>query len=293
MSNLKVQKNIVQWMKRQTFVKRAAGECTRFVLHHVGSSGKLGPEVMTVNVGENKQPGEAVNEEDLAGYAMEIEGEASNYAEAIGQTQTFAIAAYFEEDASKALARFAFRINVEEVEDNEELSSEGANPQGIQRQQMRHNEALMKINTGAFGSILNTLQRQNDQLSSMVEKLFNDRVEQIEAVETLISAKHQRDIEVEQQRISGEHKAKMLDNVLALLPAAANKFIGKKLLPETTDVIQMQIVRFMEALTPADAERMIASVAEPEKKVALLELFRLVQERVGAVGGDPANNNAS
>lgn len=288
MSSARINRGIVTWMKKQIFVKRKDGECSRFVLHHVGTNGKLGTEICTINIGEHKEPHTPINEDDIAGYATEIETDANQYAEAIGATQTFAIAAYFEDDPDRAIGRHPFRVNVESPEDNDDVASEPSNLTGLVKQQMRHNEMLMRINTGSMGSMIATLQKQNEQLSTMVTKLFEDRVEQIDAVESLMSGKHQRDLEVEQARLNGVQKSQLFESFLALLPAAANKMIGKRILPETQDVIQLQIVKLMEAMTPEEIEGMLNAINSPEKKIAMIELLKLVQDRVGAIGDEPA-----
>jgi len=279
MATDKLSRNIFQWVKKQCFVERKQGRCTRIVLHHVGTNGKLGAEICTVNVGEHKAPGDMVNEEDCHSYTADVVEDANQYAEGIGATQSFALAAYFEDDPESAVARYAFRINVTPMEEEGDVSSEPANLEGITKQLMRHLEAKERMQIASFGTVLSALQNQNKQLNDLCARLMEERVEQAEAFESLISGKHARDLELQEQETGAKLKERILDNLMALAPAMANKLLGRKILPETTDVTLMQVVKLVEALTPQDLDNVVNSLDGPEKRIAFVELIQAVQLR--------------
>lgn len=268
------------WLRKQLFTERKQGPCVKVVLHHMGTSGKLGPPIVTLNIGEGKVPGEPLNDDDLSIYAGELEEGACDYAEGVGMTQTFICASYYEEDPEQALGRHAFSIKIdrEEEEDTEALS-EPANTAGLVKQQMRHNEGLMRLFVASTGTLMHTLQKQNEMLATQVQKLFDDKVEGLDAMEALVSSKHEREIQLRITDQKAEHKNQILQNLLALLPAVGNKIIGRKILPETTDTIQLQIVRFVEALTQQDAERIFAALNDPQKQIAWSELLGLIAKQ--------------
>lgn len=277
-----IHRSIKQWLSKQILVQHKQGRCVKVILHHVGTSGKLGPEICVVNVGEFKESGHEIDDGDIEQYTGELESEATSYAEGVGTTQTFAIAAYFEEDEERPLARHAFRVAVEGLEGDDDVSSEPANSAGLQKQLMRHLEGKERIQSSMLGSVLHTLQKQNEQLSTMVTRMMESRVEELQAAEELISTKHQRDMELEDQKQTNVHKGQLLDNLLALLPAVANKAMGRKIIPETTDPIQLQLMKLVEALTEKDVEGLLNAVPEPEKKIALIQTLQLVKEAVDA-----------
>lgn len=290
-------KQTYQWVKKQCFLERKQGRCARIVLHHVGTNGKLGPEICTVNVGEHKEAGELVNDDDCHQYTAELIADANQYAEGIGQTQTFALASYFEGDPEAAIARYAFRINIQAIEEDGDISSEPASLEGMTKQLMRHLEAKERMQIASFGTVLSSLQNQNKQLSELCTRMMEERAEQAEAFEQIISAKHERTIELNEQEVTARRKGQIIDNVIALLPPIANKIIGQKILPNTTDVSLLQVVKLAEALTPAEMEGILGAIVGPEKKIAFIELIQSVQlrqaEQATAAAGTEPNQKAS
>lgn len=287
------EKKIASWIKKQLWQERKQGKCTKLVLHHVGTQGRLGPAINTINVGEGK-PVESdgrADEGDIEQYTAEMYENAQTYAEGIGQTQTFALAAYFEEDETAALARFVFRCRVEQEDEDGEVSSEPADMAGHLRQLMRHNEAHMRLNVAAMGQVMNTLTKQNQQLSEMVEKLVEGRFEQIEAVEELMSKKHERALDLKREEQKQVLQTQLADNVMALLPAVANKIVGRKILPEQ-NVIELGIVKWAEALTANEIQTIMGSMS-PEKQIAFGELLQQIASRVGAVGEQAPPNTST
>lgn len=274
----RVLKGIITWVKKQLFVTRKEGRCVRFVLYHATPNAKVGAEVARVNVGENLAQHEGITDDTAESYAEELYREGESYAEGLGETQTFAIAAYFEADEEKAMARTAFRIDVDSEEITGSLSSEPASLAGLVKQQMRHNEALMRICATSFGTAIGTVQKQNDRLSAMLEKLWDEKVTTIETIEEMATAHHTRKIEAMREEGAQKAKEQLMDSVMALLPAVANKMVGKKILPETTDITLMQVVKLVEALTPAEMEAIIATLP-PDKQVTFVEMIKTVQER--------------
>ncbi len=278
----KKHRNILVWIKKQVHTQRKEGPCVRISLYHIPPTGKLGAEINRINMGENVVDGDSLNDSHLEAYAEEFYNEAESYADGIGETQTFCLVSYFEDDTEKGISRHAFRVDIEREDDGNALnavSSEPANMGGMLKQFMRHNETTMRTLVSSFAGSLGTLQKQNDRLSGMVEKLWDDKVSQIDAIEELSSAHHQRQIELKREEKSSEMRSQLAENAMALLPAIANKMIGKKIIPETTDITMMQVVKLAETIDPDELQAILMALKSPEKKIAFVELLKSVAER--------------
>jgi hypothetical protein len=271
-------KKLTEWCRKQIASNRREGKCVRLSLHHVSPMGKATAEIARVGVGDGLPDSELVTDIHADGYARELWQEAENYAEGIGDTQAFVACAYFEADADKVIARHAFRIHVEGEDASGIVDTEPGNLSGMVKQQMRHNEAVMRIMTQSYGAVLGSQNRHIERMSSMLEKLWEDKLSNIEATEELISAHHQRAMEMRQVETTAKIKEDAASSIMTLLPAIANKIIGKKILPETTDVTLQQVVKLAEGLSEEEFTGMLAALP-PAKKIALIELMKTVEDR--------------
>lgn len=183
-------------------------------------------------------------------------------------------------EGERALERCTFTILNDEEEDNEgaAITSEQANPSGFAVQAMRHNEQLMKMSMSGFEAT----QRANiGTIRALVMR--NDQMEEkhiviMQLVEDLLSQRAER--ELVQLRESNKERRldATFDKFALLLPAVANKLIGKKMLPESTTPAEEQIVAFMESMTPQQFEAM-TKVFRPDQQVAMMTMYETARER--------------
>lgn len=273
-------KQLFGWVKKQIHLTRKQGRCTRIVLHHVGTAARLGPEVETVNVGEGLSPDEDITDVVMDGYVSDIIEAAEAYAEGIGSTQTFCVAGYFE-DAEQAVSRHTFRVNVEGMIDTGDVGSEPATEAGLTKQLMRHLESIQRMNMQFSGQIMHTMVKENERLSTQVETMQESYVEALQTMEELSTQKHTRDLALKEKDHDLQTRAKLIDAGTALLPALANKVIGAKILPETTDPLKMQIVKLAQALSPGEMEGIMNAIQNPALKIAFYEVLSTVASEVG------------
>lgn len=271
-------RNLTIWLRRQIYIVRhSEGKCSRFVLHSISPTQKLGNEITSITVGDGLAPGEKLDDTTIDSYASDLMQEAESYTDGIGGTQSFAVGAIFDGDNDRIVARHAFRCHREE-EDDSTMGSEPATATGLMSQLMRHTEAMVRQNNAMFGTAVTTLVKQNSTLSDMVEKFLETRVNELEAAEELISAKHQRDLDLRKEEGQAAVREKMVETAMALLPAVANRAIGKKILPETTDSSLMALMGFADTLTPAQIE-VISSAMDPGQRIAFFELLQSIQKK--------------
>jgi len=154
-------------------------------------------------------------------------------AHGLGGTQRYQLQYYVGSNQTHQ-ERISFHVHGPSLEESEEGGgmSEGPTKQGQISQQMRHNEGIMKISIGATTSMLQMMQRENQELRSYVRQLEEQRLKNAEVYEELLSKKHERDLETRKQEASERRKEAILARVIPVIPLLINKVTGKNLLPE-------------------------------------------------------------
>lgn len=275
MSNRNVEKKMAGWMRKQLYTENERrGSVLRFTLFHANVTGKLGSDVATVEVTRNGQ--EPITEAAIDDWASELASEAETYAEGLGESQSFIVGAFFESEEERPKAKHAFRIIVDADEVDDMVSAtETPNAVGLTKQLMRHNEGVLRMLVGSMSSVLTTQQKMLEKQGSMVESLLAEKFDNIETLEKLTTARHEREIELQREETSNRLKGQAIDNVMALLPAVANKFIGKKILPESADINLIALMKFAEALTPQELDAIMSNLS-PEKRIAFAHLLQTI-----------------
>jgi hypothetical protein len=126
----------------------------------------------------------------------------------------------------------------------------------------------------------------------MIDKMSEAHVEVLETLEALSTQKHVREIETREKDANLQNRAQLIQTATALLPALANRVLGKKIIPETADTLQQQVVQFMASLSPGDIERMFNSIESPIAKAGFGELLNLVTQSSVADGEPGQSGNA-
>lgn len=268
-------KKVEGWLKRQAFqAKKEDGKLVKVTMHVVTPNTKLGPEVLSISPGENLEPDAGLTDDMVEGYASDLFNEACEYADGVGQTTTFMLAAFFEEDEHNAKARHPFTIRNENPEAVDgEVSTEPATQSGLVKQLMRHNESMARIMMGSIAQTQGTLIKQNEVLAKMAEQGMEDKADLLQAFETLASAKHDREIELRKLESAEKAKGAIVEQAVALLPAVANKFIGHKILKENATPMEQLLVKAAETWTQPQIDAMLKTMST-EQQIAFIELLQ-------------------
>ena len=275
-------KEFETWMRRMLCsLDEEDGQCIKLLVSHTTVSKKRGEEVGTIKIPKKVSDIEAFINEKID----EIINVTIVDADGIGGVQSYQVQAFFEK-LENPKSRYTFRVEADD-EDVEEFKSEPPSVQGLTAQLMRHNEGLARTMTMTTGQVMQSLTRQNTKLLEMVEKVFDDKVKMIDAMEELAGHKHERDLEIQGQQF----KQRMVEdgyNKLAMLaPILVNKFMGKKMLPEKAGVMEVMVARLMESLTLPQTEQ-LQKLLTPDQMALLMEIATKYGESAASGEAKPA-----
>jgi len=170
--------------------------------------------------------------------------------------------------------RFPFRLRGEGEDDTDE-GEEPPNEKGLLAQMMRHNEALMRMNTMAMGGVMTTLAKRLEAAEKFNEVLIAQRHSYLESLENAKSLQHDRDMEALQISGHEDRKAELFKKLEMILPLVINKVTGRKLLPEGTggDVFST----LANSLTPEQLQA-IAPYLTQEQQMMFLTLLKSARD---------------
>lgn len=268
---MKGRNDLEKWIRKQLYVERDEGPCLRMVLKHVGAGNKIGSEVCSITVPKN--PGDDFVESSI----HELDATASQDANGFGGVQTYVIQAYFKEE-EKSLARYTFKVQgADDDEEGGSASSEPPNKVGVTTMLMRHQEAIMRTATMGQAQVVGTLMRQNAVLSEMVEKFMSERLETVTLLESLLSRKQERDLEVQREASKQAMLTDAFDKIMTLAPIVVAKFAGKGSMPGVESPMEVQIRGLLETITP-DQFQQLTGTLKPEQQFALAEIYQGLQD---------------
>lgn len=260
-------RNMMDWIRRQIFshANEKNGRCTSLLVMHIGGNAKNG-RVTGIDISQG------VGADDVEEICTEIIQAAVLDAEALGGLQKYMLTATFE-NLGDPINRFAFRINGSGSEDNiDTFDSEPANQKGLLSQMMRHTEATHRISTASTGHVLamqnKIISRQAEQIETMQAK----HIELIETLEELKSERHSRDLEAASEMRKQEAYKDITQKILLLLPIVANKFTGKKLLPEKTTSGEQMLKSLVDSFDAEQFEK-IRETLKPEQQMILFQMY--------------------
>lgn len=280
-----------RWVHKQHFGKRKEGDCTFFVIRHLGAGkGKLDDvdKVPALKV-EEIEEGEADATVDR--FAFQLHEIAEQDANGFQGVQTYAFLAFFEENPEKHVSRYTLRIvSSDEDEESPDASvSEPANGTGLTAQAMRHSEAFARIGTQASMHQMTLQQRTIQTQADLIERLASERMESFKLIEELYSRKHERDMEVMEKTASLKTRTELIERVTPLLPVIAAKLTGMPLLPKGDDKNQ----GLRAILSSIDETQMgqLQAILRPEQMGLLAEMMVQMQSEDEAKKALPENTN--
>jgi hypothetical protein len=278
MAQLK-RKDLETWIRKNLYVPREEGRCSKFILKHIGAGGKLGSEVHCITVPKNQKE---AGDEFVETVMQELESNAHQDACGMpGAIQSYAVQAFFE-DSEKPLSRYAFKVHGEDDEEGDSGASEPPNRIGITSQLMRHNEAMARTSFMATGQVLQTLMRQNASLTTLLEEMQKDKLRTFELVEDLMSQKHQRDLETNREERHSAMVQDAFDKLMTLAPVVIAKLGNSKqqkmLPPGAPDELELKAKALVESIQPDQLEA-LGQVLKPEQQFVMAEMFQTLQAR--------------
>lgn len=261
---------LIPWLRNQVNVARGAGTLLRLELRHLQPNGKYGNEILTID--GIPERGE---EEFFGAIAAQIEGAAESDATVLGGVQTYAVCPFRSKNPDRPAGRFLFRADggSEFEEDTGNVNSEPANRQGLQAQLMRHLEARDKVMMAAVQGIVATMHRTIVRLTDQNEKQQEQRIQQIEVVEDLLSQRLQRELDQQKEQAKIRMMEEGIKEIKLLAPAVVNRLAGKEILPVAEDSKALALRRFAESLSD-DQRAEFAKTLSPSQQIALGELLQ-------------------
>ena len=263
-------------------VQKAEGRCTRIVLRHVVQGNKVGNEVASWNC-----PIE-MDEQWVQDTTNEVETSAHTDAGGLGGPQKYMLFAFFERSEAKPLARFPF---LEHASDDvgggegDDLDTESPNAKGLTAQLMRHNEALMRTTMMGITQIIGTLQRQVSKQSDTIEKLVQEKFDNLDTMEELLSNKQKRDLEFKEAETKQKLLTDAAEKTMALLPVVVSKLTGKAL-PGAPSMNEELLKTFLSSITPEQLES-LTKVLRPEQAMVVVELYQKLMNPLAEAGALP------
>lgn len=245
----------------------------KVIVSHVRVDGKRGDEVVTIVIDPEDKASSSP-----AGIAERVFAAAERDASALGGVQRYVAQTLFLGE-DKPRGRFAFRCAGEADEDgideDAEALSEPPSARGMVAQSMRHAEAFARMATMGASHMIEmqarTIAKQNDT----IQKLVDEKLATIDAVEELRSRKHERDMAEKELEARQENTRQIVDAVRMLLPVALNKLVGgdRPLLPGAKSTSELSMDAFLESITPDQLPQLL-SVMTPAQQAAVMAIMQ-------------------
>lgn len=272
-----IRRDCETWLRKQLMVMKAEGRCTRIVLRHVVQGNKVGNEVASWNC-----PIE-LDEQWIQDTVNEVETSAHTDAGGLGGPQKYMLFAFFERSEAKPLARFPFLEHASDDVgggDGDELDTESPNAKGLTAQLMRHNEALMRTTMMGITQIIGTLQRQVSKQSETIEKLVQEKFDNLDTMEQLLGKKQERELEMREAETKQKLLTDAAEKAMALMPIVVSKLTGKAL-PGAPTANDELLKTFLSTITPEQLDK-LTSILSPEQTMVVLELYQKLNPQTEA-----------
>ncbi len=200
--------------------------------------------------------------QEMANQMAEV---AQQDADGLGEITTFQVVAKYKGENRPGKRSPTIRIAPDNVEDTGGLS-EPANKDGVLKQLMRHNEAIMR---SLIHSQSSTSQFQTRMLEVLSQAQIASQEKQLEAakmIEQLQSEQHERDLATEEARRKAQQMQELLQLAKRYAPAVANHLLKGNVIPGATnpqDDIIANLLQEVSAEEAAEIYRVLGSKAAP------------------------------
>jgi hypothetical protein len=155
--------------------------------------------------------------------------------------------------------------------DGSPIESEPPTSRGQVAQQMRHNEALMRMFVVGMGQVVSTMQRTIVRLQQSADLADERRLEAVEIAERLLSEENDRTLATDKARHDKEIQSKGLSTFLTFASLAAGALFNR-----SGGQFIKQLKDLVESFDPKQIDRLI-ELLRPEQVARLQELFTAKQ----------------
>lgn len=265
-------KKLIQFLNRNVLVETDDGPCRSIVLRHLIATEK------TSNVDEWSA---SVHSKDIEQLADLIIEKADEDAEGLGGMQQYVVRVFHGDNKKPSPPRLAARVLTQKDDDDDEGSSEPANAKGQLAQQMRHNEAMMRMTVGTTNEMLRAQGRLLEMVMARLEVVEKGRTELLTLSEDLLSHRHERELDLAARAAKEKRTDDALGKVMMLAPAIVNKMAGQRLLPETISPEMDQIKTLLASLSMEQIQQ-LGTVLNPAQLTSVLTLYETMQKQTEA-----------
>jgi len=198
-------------------------------------------------------------------------------AEGLGGVQRYLLVATADD---RVIARLPLRCSALGGVDGESepMESEPPTSRGQVAQQMRHNEALMRMFVVGMGQVVSTMQRTIVRLQQSSDLADDRRLQAVEIAEKLLSEEKDRELAVDRAKHDRSIQEKGLSTFMTFASLAAGAFFNKG-----EGHFVKHLKDLVETFTPDQIERLI-DLLKPEQVAKLQQLFnvKMVDDPTGA-----------
>lgn len=260
---------ISAFLQNAFFVARPEGPISSLQIVQVYAGGGTSP------LREWQIPeGSEVDLEQITQEALDMSDED---AQAFGGAQRYAMIAYFGAGRACEQRSPVWIVSVRRENEDQISESEPATNKGMLAQQMRHNEAIMKLALNTFVQQSSVQQSMLARLAEQLEAAQRDKFESLKLIESMLSEEAERRL----AGIRAENREKRLqtgfEHLQLLAPVLINKLAGQKLLPEKLHPATDALKRVMGTLTPEQIGKVMGALS-PDQAIALSEVYEAFRE---------------
>jgi hypothetical protein len=258
---------LVTWVTKQATQARNGAIADRLEIQHTNSDGS------NIPVGVYPLPPD-LSESLLAEVIAAAYGDAAEHAQNFPTPQTYSVTLHWPGSAS-AHGGASRLVRLSGAPSGALSPTESANAAGLTGQLMRHLEASARINATVMGTSTKFLSEELARKDARIAKLEADRVEQLELLEQIATAAHDRQLDL----LKAERGEKRLDDGLASLKLLAPVVVAgmsKKLGGPTVAAQDPQVLVIKALLKSLTREQLAACVGAftPTQSAVLVKLYQ-------------------
>lgn len=225
-------------------------KCTGFALVHMQGNQQV--ELKTIKLGSRQWDPKEIGET--------LEGVAENFAAGIPGVQQFQVLAFYD-GRERPQSFYPFRKSGES--EGFGLATEPPTTTGLLQSLMRHNEANTRVVANLSVGILDKYEKLLDKALSRIDKLEEENFDTVELAKDLVmkqaADQHSNRMEEIKTRQSMEDRKV----AMRLLPAIANRVLGKEIFPQAAADTAM--FEHLAETLDKDQIQKLASVLRPDQ----------------------------
>ncbi len=172
-------------------------------------------------------------------------------------------------------------------EDDEDDTEDLPNKKGLLGLLMRHQQGTYKLSIGASRHMIDRLMEQNDAKDKTILQLQTAAMENMKAVEELMSGRHIRDMELEKMHNKDRRMDQLAGTVMQGFPLLVSKFLGggagaaaMQSAPGARTSLEGLVEGFTKTLDSEQFQQILSSgLFRPEQVQGLIEIVKFVMER--------------